>query len=858
MGTMALDLWFAGFTVLMAALPFFAHLAANYGFPGLRAPLKRQKAVVCGMVAGLLPAAALCVVWRYGLTGDATFRPTEIVYLLAVYCAAAYVYGHFFNMSETARRIRLLVGWRAGAAEKEVSGPGGYDPQAMLRTRLDRLIALGEIVCRQQKYSLDKGWLVGPARLMAFGRRILFPDASVEQPPTWGRVLLFVVAALALAVAEALLPGLPPPYDGILFAVAGGGVITVAFMLLAPQSCLHNYLLAAIPYLFVTVNFILSPYLPAWDTLVNHFPFFRFIAEALATDLRPPSWLPVTGGVDVGLYHINYFPFMPNRLAGYFLQALTPISFVTAFKVQLVLGALLTGFGWYAVLALLTQSQPAAFLGTLCLLMGGTGISFHQEQVFATCHLLPWFTLCLLKMREQPAFILPATALFGLGLSTHYPQIQIIALGLVAIAVLLWRRPGLAATIATSKRFLPWMILLLALGSLPSLYVWAHSDELAGRKMEKLQPSSYDEYVAINSAQVSSAPMLYFQQYVDPILEKENPLYNSIMDVYGMFVGRIALLAGLAALVFRPALSMSVAVLFLLFSELTLGMNSHLAIPRLFYEAGIPFMNVFRQWYHFFPFVNFCLSLLAALGFAAVLGSARTNTRLVRTICLAVVFLQGVDLSWYDRIYVQNWCMETPPGNPANPLTAKNDPLETFQYKDRFKLTRDCSYAIPNSALLTRSIATTDLGVDEERRLACKSVYNGIVTTNIPNSLLPPQSLASDNSGEVEEEVRSWGVRYRIANPDQTLLVSSMNYSLKPTATVDGQPATIWRVNGALAGLLLEPGSHEVVLRRQEGIYPYLLWLHIIMYLAVGVSMAGLLLGGPGRESGVPSPAPIS
>ena len=51
--------------------------------------------------------------------------------------------------------------------------------------------------------------------------------------------------------------------------------------------------------------------------------------------------------------------FTPHRLLGYALDAWTPLSAVTAFKLQFLFGVILLGLGWWLFLAELTGSRPS-------------------------------------------------------------------------------------------------------------------------------------------------------------------------------------------------------------------------------------------------------------------------------------------------------------------------------------------------------------------------------------------------------------------------------------------------------------------------------------------------------------------
>lgn len=676
------------------------------------------------------------------------------------------------------------------------------------------------------------------------------PKTVGEFSDSWPAILLFAAVSLCLAAIEQILvvPSLPEAVAKITVALSAATVGIAAYRLLSPASTPKNCILVATPYLFVTIGFLCSPEIPTWDSHDNHYPFFHYVATSIAEHAQIPSWLPISGGIDFGVYHINYFPFLPHRLVGYLLVALFPVSTVIAFKTQMLIGVLMFSFGWYAVVFQLTRSQHAAFWGTLCVLMGGTGITLHQEQVIASCHLLPWFTYCLLKTSEKPSYFLPASAMFGMGLSSHYPQIQLIAMSLVALAILLSHRKSFATVLSRMKNLLPLMGFLFILGCLPSLYVWHYSSELASgvRGSEQLTPTTYEEYIGLNTQQMSSAPPRFISQYLNPGY-KGQPEYEvrgyegkPEIDSFGMFVGRASLLLLVLAVcwhsasnpILKPTITMAIVALAFVFLELTLGINSHIAIPKLLYYLKFPFISVFRQWYHFFPFLNFCLALLAAIGFIK-LRTYCSNRPHLNYLLLLVIFLHICDLSYYDYSYLQLFAKDPPPAPLQNSFTATNDYLATFMYKDRFQLNHDCGHSIPTSAFITTNYVTSDKGIAQERAIACEAVNQQAVVTNIPEHLLPGTDSTRAVLDIISGQLHPRGISYSAFAPRPALFVSEVNYSLGAEAFIDGRHAQTWRVNGALSGLLLPPGQHSITFKKSAPIYIVIVCIQTLLYIGI-------------------------
>jgi hypothetical protein len=68
-----------------------------------------------------------------------------VLYALLVYNALGYCYFHFFNLSETARRVKIVIGVRQGKVRKTQDLQQYYDYHSAIAVRLQRLEALGEI-----------------------------------------------------------------------------------------------------------------------------------------------------------------------------------------------------------------------------------------------------------------------------------------------------------------------------------------------------------------------------------------------------------------------------------------------------------------------------------------------------------------------------------------------------------------------------------------------------------------------------------------------------------------------------------------------------------------------------------------
>ena len=84
----------------------------------------------------------------------------------------AHVYFHIFNMSETARRIKLLEAIRTGEQQSQSSL---YTAEALVSIRLERLLALAKIRVEGGRYFAASSWLVSAAAFLTAYESLLFP-----------------------------------------------------------------------------------------------------------------------------------------------------------------------------------------------------------------------------------------------------------------------------------------------------------------------------------------------------------------------------------------------------------------------------------------------------------------------------------------------------------------------------------------------------------------------------------------------------------------------------------------------------------------------------------------------------------
>jgi hypothetical protein len=760
------------------------------------------------------------------------------------YLLSGYIYFHFFNMSETAKRIKILTETsEEGIKSSELFRR--YTYQDIILNRLKRLLALGELRIAGDRYILGNRILLLPAKIVFGLRNIIFANNNTDWRPL-SFLAITVVSLCLLNPFSIFFKWFFYPYHNELFGLFVAIVTLYSLRFLRQDNSFSNYLLICIPYLMCITRFLLLPLISTWDCAEFFFDMFTYIANAFAQGNFLPLWLPASGGIRTGFLHISDFLVLPHKIFGYYIYSILPVSAAFAIKLGQALGVMLMCFGWWLVLRKITHCRYASYFGALMILMGGTGITFHQEQALATAHLLPWFVLSLLKTKDEPVYIFPAVVLFGLGLSTHQPQIQLISMGsFILLAVLL--KPAHAREIyQKQKSFTVLFLILLVMAALPSCYIFLNTSNLVSPFRTTggdFYPRTYTDYIALNRQQASSALREYYYQYILQPFESD-PAGGYLIDARSFFVGRIALVFALIGVLFRPRRSIPILLLLIWFAFLSLGVNSPIPVLKFFYFIHFPFINIFRQWYHFFPMVNFCLSAIAAIGFAAAVQYFQKKfKRASGMFIITILFIQILDLAIYDRKY---FCISTADPEVHDSPTVYNlfarentGPTELFQYKNRYELYSLCEEAIPQDAFLTTNIISQQGSVDDEIKETCElshSGTSGAVVTNIPSSVLE----VAFNKDKVffspaEVSVNFDGLLINASSPDKVLLVTPMNYDLGVRAYIDGKEGRVWRANGAMACVIVGKGSHRIKMIIQPDVYRPIALIHVLLYILVAV-----------------------
>lgn len=99
-----------------------------------------------------------------------------LVFAFLVFNGSAYAYFHFFNMSETARRIRMLLqircAGRAGLHVKDLERE--YSQKDMIAARLDRLVKMRQLTLGADgRFRVAGHTLLRAGQVMALWRRLV-------------------------------------------------------------------------------------------------------------------------------------------------------------------------------------------------------------------------------------------------------------------------------------------------------------------------------------------------------------------------------------------------------------------------------------------------------------------------------------------------------------------------------------------------------------------------------------------------------------------------------------------------------------------------------------------------------------
>jgi hypothetical protein len=149
------------------------HIFAVRFFSFLKKPVSRQLVAIGCVLAGNVPVVGIFLLSppAEGWLDSRTLA--NLFYFLIVYNALGYSYFHLFNMSETARRIRILCEIDEFGTLDSTELAGRYGGREMIAARLERLVALGQLVRQGDRYLSKNSWLYYSALVVVEWKRLL-------------------------------------------------------------------------------------------------------------------------------------------------------------------------------------------------------------------------------------------------------------------------------------------------------------------------------------------------------------------------------------------------------------------------------------------------------------------------------------------------------------------------------------------------------------------------------------------------------------------------------------------------------------------------------------------------------------
>lgn len=110
----------------------------------------------------------------YMLSDSENIHILDFLYAFITYNLISYSYFHFFNMSETARRIKILTGIFNGEITNEDDIEKYYNYEKSLQIRLDRLKQLSQIEeIKPEQFILKGKLLYAVSYLIKLFRKLL-------------------------------------------------------------------------------------------------------------------------------------------------------------------------------------------------------------------------------------------------------------------------------------------------------------------------------------------------------------------------------------------------------------------------------------------------------------------------------------------------------------------------------------------------------------------------------------------------------------------------------------------------------------------------------------------------------------
>lgn len=623
---------------------------------------------------------------------------------------------------------------------------------------------------------------------------------------------------------------------------------------------LVHLLALAVVYLFSVREFLSDTYDVGSDNTGYNFPDFLYYIESIRHGFGLPWWYPYESGIPTGIAAMNMISLAPHRILGYMLYIILPLKPILIYKINVAMGMLVIGTSWWFFLYRLIGSRFSATIGCLTLLLGsGAQIIFTMEQDIATMIWIPWIMLTLIEIKRQFNYILLFAVFWGYSLTVHYPFHGLITVIFVFISLLLTGKLNYFFFQKITAKIISIFFfagILCTLAASPSLYIAKTKNDFSSpvRLDRVLDKSNYEDYVKLSAD--SSAHTYDYTKSLSSYKYGEGDFAYRINPV-------TFALAIIGILYYR--VSIATLIILALTMWATLGVNG--TLPYFLFKAHFPFINIFRQWYHFIFMVHFCISVLAASGIIVLLqlsksgfAFAKTNSKSLLTNEIFVVSAISLFLSiWmfnisrssfieYANNYVAtglNW------QGPLNKLKKHQfleilrsnnfaKPLSLFTYSTWWDLNK-CHDVLRPAEIIKRPFTTRvifnnenisrPLNQDFFQRFCDDHLATHAVIANIPQdriksfeglnvlditSLKLPDDLKPHLDAEnyyypAVEDLTPSSLHLTADAATSLFLVLPYNYKLGLKAYLDGQKIETYPVyDGAMIGMFVPAGTFSL------------------------------------------------
>lgn len=148
-------------------------LSTHIGMARIFCNLSNQVVAFKSVLFGYLPTALLLWFFVFRDISSVSALMTTVLYCFVVYSSLAYTYFHFFNMSETARRIHILYEIYRHNSLPVKDFTALYKTTDIIDIRLKRLVEMNQLEYSSGFYEIKGKILYFASRLVLLWRRIL-------------------------------------------------------------------------------------------------------------------------------------------------------------------------------------------------------------------------------------------------------------------------------------------------------------------------------------------------------------------------------------------------------------------------------------------------------------------------------------------------------------------------------------------------------------------------------------------------------------------------------------------------------------------------------------------------------------